>query len=102
MYLTLGSLASNASCALSSRAPKPLIAEVTMPRMSAPPSAWAAANAVAPTPSRKVTMYSLEIVSPISRSSGDGGEAMVLVVAIGAEVVDDDEVDVDVDVDDGS
>ena len=49
-------------------------------------------------------MYSLEIVSPISRSSGDGGEAMVLVVAIGAEVVDDDEVDdeVDVDVVDGS
>ncbi len=47
-------------------------------------------------------MYSLEIASPISRSSGDGGEAMVLVVAIGAEVVDDVDVDVDVDVVDGS
>ncbi len=44
-------------------------------------------------------MYSLEIASPISRSSGDGGEAMVLVVEIGAEVVVDDD---DVDVVDGS
>ena len=95
MSVTLGSLAKSESCDLLSRAPKPLIAAVTVPSTSMPASACAAANAAAPTPSRSVTMYSPGIGSPMARSSIVGTtvvlvvDELVDVVELDVEVVDD-------------
>jgi hypothetical protein len=77
-----------------------LIAVLNVPRIVAPESAWAAANAVAATPARSVTMYSSGIGSPMARSSMVRG-IVVDVVDVDelVEVVDVDDVDV-VDVDD--
>lgn len=83
MSTTLGSVASVDSCDFVSRAPKPLIAVLNVPRIVAPESAWAAANAVAATPARSVTMYSSGIGSPMARSS--------MVRGIVVDVVDVDE-----------
>ena len=116
MSTTLGSVASVDSCDFVSRAPKPLIAVLSVPRIVAPESAWAAANAVAATPARSVTMYSSGIGSPTARSSMVRGtvvdvvdvdelvEVVDVVDVVVVDVVDvlddvDDVVDVVLDVD---
>ena len=102
MSTTLESFASADNCALLSRAPNPLIAELIVPRIPMPLSDCAAANAVALTPLRSVTMYSPGIGSPMFRSSARVGTVVDVVVDDDVVVVDDDVVEVDdvLDVDD--